>query len=109
MQISVHARGLLLAIFTLSRASVALSRPLLQRRLHCARSELQAALEELTRLEFVDPRRLRLTLAGLAVAVTLGARARSDKGRAAAKSEPLILPRAPIALFSAREAPRAVA
>jgi hypothetical protein len=111
MQISPLAQRLLRLVFTLSSASAALTRPRLERRLGLARGGLNAPLDELHQLGLLDAPRLRLTLSGLALAVAGGARARSrrPKQRAARRpAEPVTL-RAPIALFSEREAPRAVA
>jgi hypothetical protein len=109
MQISPLAQRLLQLVFSLSSASAALTRPRLEQRLGLERGELGAPLEELARLGLVDAQRLRLTLSGLALAVACGARSRNDKRPAPRRiPEPVSL-RAPIALFSEREAPRAVA
>ncbi|HEY3667606.1 MAG TPA: hypothetical protein VGL19_16485 [Polyangiaceae bacterium] len=109
MQISPLAQRLLQLVFSLSSASAALTRPRLERRLSLARGALSAPLDELARLGLVDAQRLRLTLSGLALAVACGARSRKNQRPAPRRiSEPVSL-RAPIALFSEREAPRAVA
>jgi hypothetical protein len=111
MQISPLAQRLLRLVFALSSASAALTRPRLEQRLGLARGGLNAPLDELHRLGLLDAPRLRLTLSGLALAVACGARARSRRSQRRAThppSEPITL-RAPIALFSEREAPRAVA
>jgi len=104
MQISAPARCVLKLVF--QAGSSTLSRPRLERHTGLDKSALNSALEELARLGLMDARRLRLTLPGLAVAVASGARARKKPQRVArnARSAP-----APIALFSRRETPRAVA
>jgi hypothetical protein len=68
--------------------------------------ELNHAVGELDRLGLLDAQRLRLTLPGLALAAASGAR-RAVKSRAVAAKARKVS--APIALFSPREAPRAVA
>jgi hypothetical protein len=109
MQISPLAQRLLRLVFSFSSASAALTRPRLEQRLGLARGGVNAPLDELHRLGLVDAPRLRLTLSGLALAVACGARSRRSKRRVARQPfQPLTL-RAPIALFSEREAPRAVA
>jgi len=110
MHISALARQLLEVVFTLHSASTALTRPRLEQRLGVSSAELTPALTELARHGLLDAQRLRLTLAGLAVAVACGARSRA-KPRPASRpaSRGVSLIQAPIALFSQREAPRAVA
>jgi len=111
MQISPLAQRLLRLVFALSSASPTLTRPRLEQRLGVARGGLNAPLDELRRFGLLDASRLRLTLPGLALAVVCGARAhcrRSTRRAARQLAEPITL-RAPIALFSEREAPRAVA
>ncbi len=111
MQISPLAQRLLQLVFALSSASSALTRPRLEQRLGLAPGGVNAPLDELHLLGLLDSLRLRLTLSGLALAVACGARGRSRTSqRRAARppAGPLTL-RAPIALFSEREAPRAVA
>jgi Mn-dependent DtxR family transcriptional regulator len=105
MQISALAQRLLQLVFRLSSTSNALTRPRLERRLGVSTSELNPALVELARRGLIDAQRLRLTFPGLALAVAFGAR-RAAKPRPIAAPTPM--PR-PIALFSAREAERAVA
>jgi hypothetical protein len=109
MQISALAQRLLRLVFSLSSSQTALSRPRLERRLAVSRGGLNGSLAELGRLGLIDAQRLRLTFSGLAVAVALSAR-REPKQRSASRTrvEPAAL-RAPIALFSERETPRAVA
>jgi hypothetical protein len=111
MQISPLAQRLLRLVFGLSSASAALTRPRLEQRLGLARGDLNTPLDELHRLGLLDAPRLRLTLSGLALAVACGARARSrgpKRRDMRPPCEPVTL-RGPIALFSEREAPRAVA
>lgn len=110
MHISPLAQRLLKLVFSLSAATVALTRPRLEQRLNAPRADLNAALTELHQLGLLDAQRLRLTLSGLACAVGLGA----QKPKRAARSTPQKAApprqlRASIALFSEREAPRAVA
>ena len=114
MQITDLARRLLKLVFSLSSASGVLTRPRLERRLEVSAVALNDAVEELSGLGLLDAQRLRLTLSGLACAVACGARSaakrRSPRAVAAkvvrASANPIP---APIALFSQREAPRAVA
>ena len=109
MQISPLAQRLLQLLFALSSAQASLTRPRLEQRLGLARGGLNTPLDELQQLGLLDAARLRLTLSGLARAVACGARSRNPQRRAARKPpEPITLP-APIALFSEREVPRAVA
>lgn len=109
MQISPLAQRLLQLVFSLSSATAALTRPRLEQRLSLGRGALSAPLDELARLGLLDAQRLRLTLPGLALAVAGGARSRKSKRVAPRRSPPPVSLRAPIALFSQREAPRAVA
>jgi hypothetical protein len=109
MQISVLAEQLLRLVFNLSSSSASLTRPRLEARLGQARGGLNGAFAELSRLGLLDAQRIRLTLAGLAHAVALGAHGRSRRRRPAPQAPLLLARRASIALFSAREAPRAVA
>ena len=106
MQISALSRQLLHLVFVCSPASTALTVPRLARRLGVRVIELRPALDELSRLGLLDAQRLRFTLLGLAVAVADGA---GRSRRAPRKPRPMPALRAPIALFSEREAPRAVA
>jgi hypothetical protein len=70
---------------------------------------LNEAISELGRLGLLDTQRLRLTFPGLALAVASGARSTAKpRARAAEAPRATDIP-APIALFSRREAPRAVA
>lgn len=110
MHISPLAQRLLKLVFSLSSATVALTRPRLEQRLNVSRAGLNDALTELNQLGLLDAQRLRLTLAGLACAVGLGARQPKRAARPATRkpAQPREL-HAPIALFSEREAPRAVA
>ena len=103
------AQRLLQLVFSLSSSAVALSRPRLEQRLNAPRAAFNAALAELHRLGLVDAQRLRLTLPGLACAVGLGARQPKRVARRVARKVAPRELRAPIALFSEREAPRAVA
>ena len=105
MHISALARRVLHAVFTLSSSPAALTRPRLERRLTVSSCELNDALSELGRRGLLDAQRLRLTLPGLAVAVACS----SAKPQKRAPKATLALLPAPIALFSQREAPRAVA
>jgi hypothetical protein len=110
MQISALAHVLLKLMFTVSSARAPLSRPRLEQQTGRARGEVNRALAELAAAGLIDAQRLRLTLSGLALAVASGARSKSRTRVAAARlrpDEPAI--RAPIALFSRREPPRAVA
>jgi hypothetical protein len=112
MQINALARRLLQVVFALSSNGATLTRPRLERRLDASTPALNEAIAELGRLGLLDAQRLRLTFTGLAVAVASGARAGrgASKPRAAAsKVPPASAVCAPIALFSQREAPRAVA
>ena len=110
MHISALAQRLLRLVFPLSSSPAVLTRPRLEQQLGLPRGGLNSALEELHRLGLLDAQRLRLTLSGLACAVGLGARQHEKRARrvarTATKQPPL---RAPIALFSERESPRAVA
>jgi len=109
MQITDLARRLLSLVFALSSSSTALTRPRLERRLHASAVTLNQAIDELSRLGLLDAQRLRLTLPGLACAVAAGARTAAKPSApriSASKSASRV---APIALFSQREAPRAVA
>jgi len=109
MQITALARRVLQLVFALSSAGGALTQPRLARRLGVSSVELNRALGELGSLGLLDARRLRLTLPGLAVAAASGARRAAKPRAAAAKAASAPAVRAPIALFSPREAPRAVA
>lgn len=110
MHISALAQQLIKLVFTLSSCGVALTRPRLEQRLNAPRGDFKRALEELQRLGLVDAQRLRLTLPGLACAVGLGAQKPKRRARPAArKAAPPRELRAPTALFSERETPRAVA
>ncbi len=109
MQISALARRLLVLVFSLSSSSASLTRPRLERRLGVSSSELTPAFQELSRLGLLDAQRLRLTLSGLAVAVACGSRARVRRPKPARKDRRVAVIQSPIALFSQREAPRAVA
>jgi hypothetical protein len=115
MQITAVARRVLQVVFALSSSGAALTRPRLERRLGIATGALNEAITELGRLGLLDAQRLRLTFPGLAVAVASGSRSKA-KPRAlsaqapsasGANAPPAV--RAPISLFSQREAPRAVA
>jgi hypothetical protein len=106
MHISPSAQRLLKLVF--AAGSAAVTRPRLEQHSGFSRAELNGALGELVRLGLVDMRRLRLTLAGLALAAALGARAKPKVQRRAAPA-PRTAMTAPIPLFSRREAPRAVA
>jgi len=108
MQITALARRLLNLVFTLSSSSTALTRPRLERRLGVSSADLNQAVAELGRLGLLDAQRLRLTFPGLALAVAAGAN--KSQPRALAPQAPAASAiAAPIALFSQREAPRAVA
>jgi len=107
MQITASALSVLKLVF--HAGSSTLSRPRLERHTGLERLALNQALDELARLGLLDARRLRLTLTGLAVAAASGARTRKRPQRAARAIESAPARRAPIALFSRREAPRAVA
>ncbi|MEO8905346.1 MAG: hypothetical protein ABI488_22785 [Polyangiaceae bacterium] len=110
MHISALAQRLLQLVFSLSSSSVALTRPRLEQRLSVPCGGLNGAFDELHGLGLLDAQRLRLTLPGLACAVGLGARQPKRAARPSARhaAQPREL-RAPISLFSQREAPRAVA
>jgi len=109
MQITALARRVLQLVFALSVSSSALTRPRLERRLGVATGGLNQAIDELSRLGLLDAQRLRLTFPGLALAVASGARSSAKpRARAVKTPAPSAVP-APIALFSQREAPRAVA
>jgi hypothetical protein len=109
MQISALAQRLLRLVFSLSSTQTALSRPRLERRLAVARGGLNGPLDELSRLGLLDAQRLRLTFSGLAVAVALSARRKPHRRPASQMRVDSAALRAPIALFSERETPRAVA
>jgi hypothetical protein len=109
MQITALARRLLQVVFALSSNGATLTRPRLERRLDVSTHALNEAIAELGRLGLLDAQRLRLTFTGLAVAVASGARSASKPRAVAARVPPASAVRAPIALFSQREAPRAVA
>jgi len=109
MQITALARRLLNLVFALSSGGAALTRPRLERRLGVPTVALNQAISELGRLGLLDAQRLRLTFPGLALAVASGARSTAEPRALGAKSPSAIAPRTPIALFSQREAPRAVA
>jgi len=109
MQITPLARRLLQLVFSLSSSSTALTRPRLERRLSATSADLNQAIAELGRQGLLDPQRLRLTFPGLALAVASGARTQTKPRAVAVKTPPASVTRAPIALFSQREAPRAVA
>jgi hypothetical protein len=109
MHISPPAQRLLKLVFTASSAQAVLSRPRLEQQSGLLRAELNAALSELTRLGLLEPQRLRLTLPGLALAVACGARAKARTRPTARGASLAAQMPAPIALFSQREAPRAVA
>src|SRR6187401_3271910 len=109
MQINDLARRVLQLVFALSVSSTALTRPRLERRLDVSTGALNQALSELSRLGLLDAQRLRLTFPGLALAVASGARSTAKPRALAAKAPSARAIRAPIALFSQREAPRAVA
>jgi|GEM_PF-999829 len=115
MQITAVARRVLQLVFALSSSGAALTRPRLERRLGVSKGSLNEAITELSRLGLLDAQRLRLTFPGLAVAVASGARTTARPRALAAEAPVVSAPktqsavRAPIALFSQREAPRAVA
>jgi len=109
MQITALARRLLQLVFALSSSGTALTRPRLQRRLDVPLEALNQAVGELGRVGLLDTQRLRLTFPGLALAVASGARSTGKPRALAAKAPPASDVPAPIALFSQREAPRAVA
>jgi len=112
MQITDLARRVLKLVFSLSSASGVLTRPRLERHLGASAVTLNDAIEELARLGLLDAQRLRLTLSGLACAVACGANSATKRRAAratAAKIARVSAASAPIALFSQREAPRAVA
>jgi len=109
MQISASAQQLLKFVFTASSAQRVLTRPHLERQTGLSTSELNLALEELSARGLLDARRLRLTLPGLALAVACGARGRRPARKQAARVARRRIESAPIALFSPRELPRAVA
>jgi hypothetical protein len=110
MQTSVTARRLLQLVFAMSSASIRLTRPRLEQHLAVAPCELNQAIEELTALGLLDPQRLRLTLPGLALAVACsGEAARKRRASSPKAQNKRTNAQRPIALFSLREAPRAVA
>jgi hypothetical protein len=112
MQITAVARRVLQLVFALSSSGAALTRPRLERRLNLSTGALNEAITELSRSGLLDAQRLRLTFPGLALAVASGARSTAKPRVLAAKapaSSAKNAVRAPIALFSQREAPRAVA
>ena len=106
MHISASAQRLLKLVFAASAAQGPLNRPRLERGSGLSRAELNRALERLAQLGLLDAQRLRLTLSGLALAVACGARSKARR-RPRARCPFAMSP--PIALFSQREAPRAVA
>ena len=67
--------SVLRAIFSMSSDSLELSRATLARRVGLGQRELEVQLAALERAGFIDARRVRLTLSGLAAAVTLRASA----------------------------------
>jgi len=106
MQLSKPALRVLGLVF--QAGSATLSRPRLARHTGLDQPALTGALNELTRLGLIDPRRLRLTLPGLAIAAAVTSRAQKrTRTRPAAREARRTAP--PIALFSHREPPRAVA
>ncbi len=116
MQISAPALSVLRLLF--QAGSSTLSRPRLARHTGLDQPALSVALDELTRYGLIDARRLRLTLPGLALAAASSARSNATErtsqaanagksARAAARQDRRTAP--PIALFSQREPPRAVA
>ena len=109
MQITDLARRVLQLIFTLSSSGAALTRPRLERRLRVSAAALNQAIVELAGLGLLQTQRLRLTFPGLAVAVASRSRSSASPQTLAAKAPPATPSRSPIALFSQREAPRAVA
>jgi len=109
MHISPAARRVLNLVFAQSAAQAALNRPRLERGAGLPRAELNAALAELAQRGLIDAQRLRLTLPGLAVAVASGTRATTRARSVARKARRKQAVSAPIALFSQREPPRAVA
>jgi DNA-binding FadR family transcriptional regulator len=109
MQITAVARRILQTVFALSSKGAALTRPRLERRLGVSGPALNEAINELARIGLLDAQRLRLTLLGLAVAVASGARSTAQPRQLTSNASPQSAVRAPIALFSQREAPRAVA
>ncbi|HTA91209.1 MAG TPA: hypothetical protein VK745_16600 [Polyangiaceae bacterium] len=112
MQISPSAQCLLKLVFTASSSREPVTRPRLERQSGLSSRTLNRALEELEQCGLLDLPRLRLTLAGLAVAVAHGARSRAQARTAARhvrRPSAQNVVSAPIALFSRREAPRAVA
>jgi len=108
MQITALARRVLQLVFALSSSGATLTRPRLERRLGVSAIELNDAVTQLARSGLLDAQRLRLTLTGLACAVASGASSKA-RPRAAKAAAPECAVRAPITLFSRREAPRAVA
>lgn len=72
----------LLAIFSLSSAVLPITRAGLGRRLGLSPAELERQLMALERFGFIDVRRLRLTLPGLAAAVAM----RGSKGASRTRS-----------------------
>jgi hypothetical protein len=109
MHISPLAQRLLQLVFALSSGSPTLTRPRLERRLATTRSDLNGALDELSRRGLLDARRLRLTLSGLAIAVACATSVRAGGRRASRKPAKMSRLHVPIALFAEREMPRAVA
>jgi hypothetical protein len=112
MQISPSAQCLLKLVFNASSSREPVTRPRLERQSGLSSRTLNRALDELGQRGLLDLPRLRLTLAGLAVAVAYGARSRA-KARSAERQARRFgaqqVMSAPISLFSRREAPRAVA
>ena len=108
MQISAPALSVLKLLF--QAGSSTLSRPRLARHTGLDQPTLTTALNELTRLALIDPRRLRLTLPGLAIAAaSTRARKSANPRPAAREAREARRTMPPIALFSQREPPRAVA
>ena len=109
MHLSPPSQRILKLVFAVSSAQGSLNRPRLERRSGLGRAELKRVLDQLADLGLLDAQRLRLTLNGLAVAVASGARAKpARRPRARRAGDSSAMP-APIALFSQREPPRAVA
>jgi len=108
MHLTAPAQVILKLVF--GAGSAPLTRPRLERVSGLLAAELNRALAELARCGLLDAQRLRLTMSGLALAVALGARPKSRARRSARRPASAISAiSAPIALFSQREVPRAVA
>ena len=73
----------LLAIFSLSSRTLPITRAGLGQRLGLGPLELERQLMALDRAGFIDVRRLRLTLPGLAAAVAMRASKRASRTRSA--------------------------